>query len=96
MAMVNRTLGGRIAAHLLQIHPTHWTVFGNQDSQLKEVWMPKLKQLLVSSLFAGGKSKRLRLKMQQCLWKHSTIIVCIAPTDPIPMNGPKGIDKIKR
>jgi hypothetical protein len=54
MAMLDCTLGGRIAACLLRIHPIHWTVFGNRDSQLEEVWVPKFKQLLVSSLFASG------------------------------------------
>jgi hypothetical protein len=36
MAMLDCRLGSKIAACLLQMHPTHWTESGNWKSQLEE------------------------------------------------------------
>lgn len=50
MALHDQKLGAAISAYLLQIHPIHWTVFGNRRSQLEENWMPLFQQLVALSL----------------------------------------------
>ena len=57
MALPNPKLGAKILAHLLQIHPTQWTVFGNRRSQLEESWMLLSQQLVISSLVHGQGSR---------------------------------------
>jgi hypothetical protein len=55
MALPDQKLGANISAYLLQIHPIHWTVFGNRRSKLEETWMPVFQQLVFSSLVASEK-----------------------------------------
>jgi hypothetical protein len=75
MALPDRKLGANISAYLLQIHPIHWTVFGDRRSQLEETWMPVFLQLVFLSLVASEKLN-FDEDLQFCVQHHldSTIL----------------------